>query len=146
MLRQAHCSLWLHPLWLQYLLRLYSLWLQYEYLLRLHSLRQARLEFAAVRAQLLEQAPAQLRLPRPVPFEVSVRDVRLSPAQLGGLQPGGPQPGGGGFAPCIAFGEERCFGASVELEASDLAVDEIDIELWDGAPSRHARYTPKAWV
>ena len=121
-----------------------------QYLLRLHSLRQARHEFAAVRAQLLEQAeqaPAQLRLPRPVPFEVSVRDVRLSPAQLGALQPGGgAQPGGGGFAPCIAFGEERCFGASVELEASDLAVDEIEIELWDGAPSRHARYTPLAWV
>ena len=118
-----------------------------QYLLRLHSLRQARQEFAEVRAQLLEQAPAQLSLPRPVPFEVSVRDVRLSPAQLGALQPGGgAQPGGGGFAPCIAFGEERCFGASVELEASDLAVDEVEIELWDGARSRPARYTPLAWV
>ena len=82
-----------------------------------------------------------------------MRDVRLSPAQLGALRPGGAlqpgggaQPGGGGFAPCIAFGEERCFGASVELEASDLAVDEVEIELWDGAPSRPARYTPLAWV
>ena len=85
-----------------------------------------------------------------MPFVVSVCDVVLSPAraadarhqgglQQGGLQQGGLQQGGGGFALCIAYGDQRYFGASVELEASDLAVDEIDIELWDGTRSR---YTP----
>ena len=100
------------------------------------------------------QAPAQLRLPHRVPFVVSVCDVVLSPAraadarhqgglQQGVLQQGGLQQGGGGFALCIAYGDQRCFGASVELEASDLAVDEIDIELWDGTRSR---YTPLAYA
>jgi len=116
-------------------------------LLRRHSISQARSDFAALRAQLLEQAPAQLRLPKRVPFVVSVGDVVLSPAraaaaalvggrQQGGLQLGGLQQGGGGsFALCIAYGDQRRFGASVELEASDLAVDEIEIELWDGTRS-----------
>ena len=104
-------------------------------------LQQAQRDFVTLRAQLLEQAPAQLRLPRRVPFVVSVCDVVLSPA--GGLQQGGLQQGGGGFALCIAYGDQRCFGASVELEASDLAVDEIDIELWDGTRSR---YTPLAYA
>ena len=87
-----------------------------------------------------------------MPFVVSVCDVVLSPAraadarhqgglQQGGLQQGGLQQGGGGFALCIAYGDQRYFGASVELEASDLAVDERDIELWDGT---RPRYTPLA--
>ena len=93
-----------------------------------------------------------------MPFVVSVCDVVLSPAraadarhqgglqqgglQQGGLQQGGLQQGGGGFALCIAYGDQRYFGASVELEASDLAVDEIDIELWDGTRSRYTCCAP----
>ena len=107
-------------------------------------LQQAQHDFVTLRAQLLEQAPAQLRLPRRVPFVVSVCDVVLAPAgglQQGGLQQGGDG-GGDGVAVCIAYGDQRRFGASVDLEAHDLAVDEIEIELWDGARSR---YTPLAW-
>eukprot|EP00964_Phaeocystis_antarctica_P035496 scaffold20278_cov57-Phaeocystis_antarctica.AAC.1 len=55
---------------------------------------------------------------------------------------GSSSDGDGGVAVCIAYGDQRRFGASVELEAHDLAVDEIEIELWDGARSR---YTPLAW-
>ena len=77
-----------------------------------------------------------------MPFVVRVCDVVLAPA--GGLQQGGGGGGGGdgGVAVCIAYGDQRRFGASVDLEAFDLAVDEIEIELWDGARSR---YTPLAW-
>ena len=118
---------------------------------RAEQLAAIQAEYQALHAHTASHHAVQLA--RTVAFRVSVQDVRLTShaaaaaaaaaapsaaaaSSTSSAQQGGETgAGGGGFALCIGFGMRREFGASAEFEASDFAVDEVDVEVWDATRS-----------
>jgi hypothetical protein len=87
----------------------------------LRTRREERLQAAIEELSGLHALAAQtpgLALAAPVTIVVTVIELSVPAAEFASV--------------CIAFGAERCDGLVAAFEVRDLAVDELEVELWEG--------------